>query len=400
VKPSSPIEVPRPDLVATLADRVRSGPPLLLTGPPGAGKTTLLLHVAERLRQDGWLPVYLDLMGAASSPESFVRCALGALPAEAFGRELPRATEIRRLADSGRSYADQAVQGLFALWSALDETAGRPVLLILDEVTEARSLAYFSGLREVERLLGTALARRRRGTLVATSLPTLARRVSAFETAAAPPITAAELAPFLPPGTDPAAVASASFGWARHARVLLERIAGGEDVADAWAAEMALGGRLELGCRHTYETLLLRSRGYGISKAVLAAVAREEGLNLTALVARLGRTPGAIRDYLQWLVGVDALTVVKKRYFYVDGLVRWWVRLHARGVPASAREIEDAAREAAAPRREGGEPTAQAGDTAIGTATPALVEAGPAGILSDVQSPSLLGRRDSLMEID
>jgi hypothetical protein len=36
-------------------------------------------------------------------------------------------------------------------------------------------------------------------------------------------------------------------------------------------------GRLEQACRHTYEVLLLRSRGYGMSKAVLAAVAAEEG---------------------------------------------------------------------------------------------------------------------------
>ena len=82
---------------------------------------------------------------------------------------------------------------------------------------------------------------------------------------------------------------------------------------------MARGGRLERLCRHTYETLLLRSRGYGMSKAVLGAVAEEEGLNLTALVGRLGRSPGAIRDYLGWLLGVDALRMVGKRYFYVDG---------------------------------------------------------------------------------
>jgi hypothetical protein len=50
----------------------------------------------------------------------------------------------------------------------------------------------------------------------------------------------------------------------------------------------------------------------------------------------------ATRDYLQWLVGVDALRMVKKRYVYVDGLLRVWVRLHARGIPPSSREIEEA----------------------------------------------------------
>jgi hypothetical protein len=84
-----------------------------------------------------------------------------------------------------------------------------------------------------------------------------------------------------------------------------------------------------------------------MSKAVLAAVAHEEGLNLTALVARLGRTPGAVRDYLGWLLGVDALRMAKKRYAYVDGMVRWWVRLHGRGIPASEAEVRAAAQEAA-----------------------------------------------------
>src|SRR5262249_57952240 len=125
----------------------------------------------------------------------------------------------------------------------------------------------------------------------------------------------------------------------------------------AWGAEMGHAGRFERACRHTYEALLLRSRGYGMSKAVLAAVAREEGLNLTALVPRLGRTPGATRDYLQWLVDVDALRMVKKRYHYVDGLVATWVRLHATGVPPRGDDLERAASELVG-EGHGGEPLA------------------------------------------
>jgi hypothetical protein len=82
-----------------------------------------------------------------------------------------------------------------------------------------------------------------------------------------------------------------------------------------------------------------------MSKAVLAVVAAEPGLNLTALVERIGRTPGAVRDYLQWLVGVDALSMVRKRYSYIDGLLGGWVRLHARGIPPSGAELEAALRE-------------------------------------------------------
>jgi hypothetical protein len=172
------------------------------------------------------------------------------------------------------------------------------------------------------------------------------------------------------------------FGWPRYVRVLLERREAGDDLVEAWTEEMSPGGRLEAPCRHTYESLLLRSRGYGIAKAVLQAVAHEEGLNLTALVARLGRTPGATRDYLQWLVAVDALRVVRKRYSYVDGLLRLWVRLHARGWPPTRGDLLAAARAVI---------DGEAGPRAESRHEEAPLEAPPEAVAS---------RRDSLIEID
>ncbi|HEV8253411.1 MAG TPA: ATP-binding protein [Vicinamibacteria bacterium] len=325
---------PRIALRSAVLEAARGGPALLVTGPPGAGKTTLLLDCAETLAAAGWHILYLDLMAAASSPERFVASALDALPRAVATARRAEVAEASRLARSGRASGAAAVGALFSLWASLDEVGGRPVALLLDEATEIRSLAYFDGLRRVDALFGAALLPRR-STILATSFPTLARRLWRSAPAlAVPPLGEGEIDP---------ALARASFGWPRHAAALLEATRDGRDLREAWTSEMALGGRLETGCRHTYETLLLRSRGYGICKAVLAAVAEEEGLNLTALVSRVGRTAGATRDYLIWLVGVDALRAAQKRYFYVDGLVRWWVRLHARGTPPRPAEIADAA---------------------------------------------------------
>ncbi len=380
----SPPEVPRPDLEEALGRRARSGSPLLLTGPPGAGKTTLLLRLREALAAEGWLPVYLDLMGAASSPDRFVLAALDVLPAEPLAARLPEATRIRMLAGAGRGRSGEAVRALLALWSSLDGPSGRPVALLLDEATEIRSLAYFPELREVAKAFGQALAARRRGTVLATSFPTLARGLwPGLEVLEARPFAAADLvgARGLEAGAA-AELVRLTFGWPRYVRALLERSRPSPDRLETWLEEMAPGGRLESACRHTYESLLLRSRGYGISKAALQAVAREEGLNLTALVARLGRTPGATRDYLQWLVGVDALRMVKKRYSYVDGLLRVWVRLYARGAPPTAAEIEDAGR--ALRRRE---PPAE----------PVTPEARAKVTLPEAATEP---RRDTLIEID
>ena len=375
-------ELPRPALLDRILLRVPQAGPVLLFGPPGAGKTTLLLETARALSARGWIAIYLDLMGAASSPERFAVAALDALPAESFGALLGRATQIRRLAEPGGDGA-AAVQALLSLWAALADAGGRPVALLLDEPTEIRSLSYFAGLREAAAALGAALRRRPRGTLLATSYPTQARALwPALEAIEIPPLAACELEAALSPlglAARTAGLLRASFGWPRYAHVLVERLAQGDDLETAWAQEMAPGARLESAARHTYEALLLRSRGYGMSKAVLAAVADEEGMNLTALVARLGRTPGAIRDYLGWLLDVDALRSVKKRYYYVDGMVRAWVRLHGRGRPATATELVAAAR-------------------AVIAAEPGADAASPGP--TDAAEEPVPARRDHLMEID
>jgi len=344
----SRVRFPRCEASA-LAEHALHAAPILVTGPPGAGKTTLLLETAQALRSRGWEPAYLDLMGAASSPERFVRSAIQAL---STGVRQERAADIARIlahAEGGKDHAADGVRALFALWSSLDTAGGRPIVLILDEATEIRSLAYFAGLREVDAPFLSALTARTRGTILATSMPTAARRLwPALAALPLEPVQARDVEHSLSSaglGVDAGRLAAAGFGLPCYMDALLEAIRASGDVEGAWMAGMARGGRLERLCRHTYETLLLRSRGYGMSKAVLGAVADEEGLNLTALVARLGRSPGAIRDYLGWLLGVDALRMVGKRYFYVDGLVRWWVRLHGSGIIPSDAQIEGAARE-------------------------------------------------------
>lgn len=374
----------RPELLDPLVERACGGAPLLLTGPPGAGKTRLLAELAAALTRQGCGVVFLDLMAAASSPERFVAAALGSLPAERFASRMGEALEIRRLAAAGRARAAAAVEALFSLLASLDDASGRPVVLLLDEVTEIRSLAYFKGLREVAKPFGAALRARPRGTILATSFPTLAARFWAFDAWPLPPLGPAHLAPYVSP---PLAeeLLRVSLGWPRYARALLEALADGGGVAEAWAREMSAGGRLEQACRATYESLLLRSRGYGMSKALLALIAQHEGQNLTAIYRELGRSPGATRDYLGWLLGVDAVRAIGKRYYYVDGLVREWVRLYGRGRLPTPNEIAAAARElSSAPERE---PEALARHV--------VVEPPTAELLAPPRA-----RRESLMEID
>ena len=370
-------EVPRADLVASLAARAK-GPAFVLTGPPGAGKSWLLRALRSRLLGEGALPIYLDLFGAASSPDRFVSAALSALPAGPLAEALPSATRLRLLAGGGRERGAEAVRALFDFLASLAGAGGRPVVLLLDEPTEIKSLAYFLGLRDVHEPFGEALGRRTAGTVLATSFPTLARKLwPALPALALPPLTVDELSGSL-------ALHRLTAGWPRYVRALQPRIAAGATAEAAWTSEMEAGGLLEQAGRQTFETLLLRSRGYGMSKAVLGAVAREEGLNLTALVPRLGRTPGATRDYLQWLVDVDALRRTGKRYFFVDPLLRAWVRLHGQGpLPLAGKVAALAAEMLAGPDPDPAPPCATSGPE------PSEAEPVPAR-----------RRSDPLMEID
>jgi DNA polymerase III delta prime subunit len=392
-------EVPRTDLVASLAATAR-GPAFLLTGPPGAGKSTLLRALRSRLLEDGTLPIYLDLLGAASSPDRLVTAALAALPAGPLAAALPSATRLRLLAEGGRQHGAEAVHALLELLASLTTAGGRPVVLLLDEATEIKSLAYFQGLRAVHEHFGAAMARRGAGVVLATSFPTLARKLwPALPAIAVPPLSVDELerslAAIAPAKGDlGVALHRLTAGWPRHVRLLWPRLADGATAEAAWTSEMEAGGLLEQVCRQTFETLLLRSRGYGMSKAVLAAVAREEGLNLTALVARLGRTPGATRDYLQWLVDVDALRRTAKRYFFVDPVLRAWVRLHGQGpLPAPGR-----VRAAAMEMLSGPDPVDSAAPEAARGNEGAFRDAVPPD--GETEEPRPSRRRDPLMEID
>ncbi|MGE0453843.1 MAG: ATP-binding protein [Vicinamibacteria bacterium] len=376
--------VPRPALLAALRERALRPAPLLLAGPPGAGKTTLLAWLAGELERQGAAPVYLDLFGAASSPAAFVEAALDALPAGRFAERLGEAQALRSLAAAGRAQAAEAVLGVLRLLAALEASDGRPVVLLLDEPTEIRSLAYFKGLREVQAALADALSRRRSGTVVATSFPTQSTAFLPFERQDVAPLSAAEIGAVVP-GPRGRDLLRGSFGWAYAVRALAET---GGDVRAAWQHEMQQGGRLEAACRGTYESLLLRSRGYGMSKALLAQVALREGQNLTELYRRVRRSPGATRDYLGWLLGVDVLRSERKRYFFSDGLLRLWLLLHCRGRLARARDVEQAAEALFAP--------AGAAEAAL----PEAPEAVGAGAARELAAAADRLRRDSLIEID
>lgn len=60
----------RPISSESLVPRIEDGEKILITGEEKSGKSTLLLQYYKALRSDGWVPVYLDIAGAAFKTKS------------------------------------------------------------------------------------------------------------------------------------------------------------------------------------------------------------------------------------------------------------------------------------------------------------------------------------------
>jgi hypothetical protein len=227
---------------------------------------------------------------------------------------------------------------------------GRPdALLLLDEITELRALSYFPGVsRPFEAILKALSSAGAPATIATTRFPTWIRSFlgditprerECMALVEIPPLAGPEI-PELDPETAEQLV-EASGGLPLHAAPLLERLGRGGTLKEALAAEIGDGGLVEAECRATLGKLLLLARGYGACKAVLLTLAGEEGLTLSEVARRIERTPGSTRDYLLWLEEVELVRSREKRFYFVDPVLRLWMRLYAQGRPPSERQIAE-----------------------------------------------------------
>jgi predicted AAA+ superfamily ATPase len=298
---------------------------VFLVGPRGSGKTVILQHLSSLLERDR--PVSLIQMEPiAASPE--ILC----------NKFLDIARDIMPDAGTAPGSYNRLLSSLL--------TVEDGSVLLLDEITELRTLSYF---RDVDRPLESfleVLANPRAPKCVATSrFPTLLLshldnlpkalkpRVAIIPV---PPMSADELARAGLRDTD--ILASITGGLPVHIAPLLKHIDGGASPSEALYEEIQRGGRIEAECRGTLSELLHRARGYGACKSVLSILADEENLNLTEVARRMHRTAGSARDYLRWLEEVELIRARDRRFSFVDPLLRLWLRLYGTGRLPSARD--------------------------------------------------------------
>jgi len=334
--------VERPALEQRVLQALDAGRIPVLLGGCGTGRTSLLLHLASVIG-DGRAQ-YIDFAAAATTPERCLHAVLNATSSDAAGAIEPPAN------------ARAAFESLLSFLDTAAAPGNGPVTFLFDEILDIRTFESFPGLRHVQRELVERLAASPNGFVLASRFTSRAHRLlrdaaPRFEVIHVPPFSVDDvrglarqrsvldaIAP-----AQLAAIAALSGQRAACAAVLLDTLlalpAARRQPVDAFAAAMSPGGALAARCRESYEFRLHRARGYGALKAILGILAEQEGITLTEIAHRLGRTPGSTKDYLSWLEDVDLITMQRKRYVFDDPLLRVHVRLYGGPTPPTPNLI-------------------------------------------------------------
>ena len=371
-------------------------PYISLFGTRRIGKSLLLKEFVARTLERAMpvLPVYLDLEGQCASAEGFATAYIGSVCYWYFTRgqsslwDYLEPAALPGLVAGKSRVAERAVRGLlqerqalrpdrqrllrlaFAFPQDLAQEAGLKVIMILDEFQELRYLQNLPDTRNLLALFRSFtqsqgdVAYFLAGSAVAVMHRLMADPASPlFVQFAQVPLagfqrddTATLLRKLLPrlpaePQRDEVAdeVHFLTQGHPYYITILGERLRlqaperplDRDAVRRAFVAEtLSPTGRLYEFCRYVYDLSLQKARGYTALKAVLDVLAAEDGLSAAEVARHLRVSHAAASEYLRWLVEVDLLLTTtegggrkpRKRYFYRDPVLRYWVAMVTRGV--------------------------------------------------------------------
>ena len=319
----------------------------VVPGGCGTGRTWLLHRLRDRAGNGA--AQYINVEGCATTPERFLESVVTPSPFQWAGDDRPSPATAR-----------EAFEDVCGFFQGARQTDGSPCTFLLDEVLDLRTFESFPGLRHVLReFLESLAASPNRFVLTSRYVARVHRLLrdatSRFEVMHLPPLSTSEVTDVLAPAfngyeqtpTDDRdylsqAVQALTDGRAAYVVEIgdaMSRMGRGADPISTLTALLSVGGALDRSCRFCYELRLHRARGYGALKAILDILADEEQLNLTDISLRLHRTPGSTKDYLSWLEDVDLVAAHRKRYSFVDPLLRLWVGLHCRSTPPTVEEV-------------------------------------------------------------
>ena len=301
----------RLELEQTLLTKIEQNSLLIITGPKRSGKTALLKQLAQKCKYPHRL---IQLEPLACTPE-ILRTEFSRIASTIIPKISQHKTPIESVADALRERSEDS-------------------LLFLDDIMELKALSSFPKVEQpLERVLDAL--QQSRGRTVATSrfAYSMKKHFPEITQVTIPPLSTEELKAAGVRETE--LLLAVTGGLAGHISQLAEG-----NIELELVKKLTAGEVIEAECRATMSELLYRARGYGACKAILKILASEEALTLTEVSKRIERTPGSTRDYLKWLEEVDLIITRKKRFYYLDPILRLWVKIYFTGEPPTAEQIE------------------------------------------------------------
>jgi hypothetical protein len=356
---------------------------LALFGLRRIGKTLLLMEHLTRLIDrepgDAVRPIYVDMEELVTSPELFSRRYVGLVtfwaltggsgdrdtfltPAGLLGGSAAGLRCVARTMatlESARDDPALQVSAAFDFPEQLANELGCSLMLLLDEFTELAVLRNYPAVRRPMHLFRAALQRQGRvGYVVAASAVSAMQRLiqegqsplflqfESVEVARFPPDATLALAERIVGATPVAGVDrrlhELTGGHPFYIHAVASRVSSlvtapaaitAEDAERAFILEtLSRDGRIYNYCRYLYDISLSRARGYGILKAILQALAVEQGLTLSETARRIRKSAPSTRTYLRALQEVDLVIEEDGEYFYRDPVLRYWVAAMTRGI--------------------------------------------------------------------
>ncbi len=371
--------------LTSAADELEQGRPqnVAIFGLRRIGKTLLCHEKVVRLLNSGEVsPVYMDMEGVSSSPESFAQRYIGLTCYWLFGKAeglIDSYLSTNRLLETKAAENSTVVRAVGSLARELDrrqtdysillklafdfpelisKALNQPIMLFLDEFTELSELSNFPGVGDPLKHFRSSMQQQSNTAYViaGSAITAMEKLVHNHESPLFLQFQPLELRPFTKEDTgllverlfgrlaSPAqsTLYTYTFGHPFYVTSLTERLkqmtpsaesVTPQNVDQAFLLEtLSPRGKIYNYCRYLYDISLQKARGYGLLKAVLQVLAEEEALTISEIARRLRRKPPATQGYLRWLMDVDLVVKKEKKYFFRDPVLRFWIAHSTQGI--------------------------------------------------------------------
>ncbi len=371
--------------LANAADELARGHPqnVAIFGLRRIGKTLLCQEQVLRLLKSGEIsPVYMDMEGISSSPESFAQRYIGLTCYWVFDKAegpIDLFLNTNRLLETAAAKNEAVVRTVASVSQELDrqqpdysvllklafdfperisQTLDRPVMLFMDEFTELSELGNFPGVGDPLKLFRSSIQQQSSTAYViaGSAITAMEKLIHDHESPLFLQFQPLELRPFTEEDTGllvermfgrlashaQSALYTYTFGHPFYVTSLTERLRQMSPSAESVTKKMvdqaflleALSpqGKIYNYCRYLYDVSLQKARGYGLLKAVLQVLAEEEGLSVSEIARRVRRQPSATQNLLRWLIDVDLVIKKEKKYFFRDPVLRFWIAQSTQGI--------------------------------------------------------------------